>query len=70
MEGEPVIATKLKAIVHNNGLIYWSPSLSLKSACIIDTTFYPFDVQECTIRMEPWTSPVKEVNLIMNEWSG
>ncbi|KAH9514902.1 hypothetical protein Btru_021307 [Bulinus truncatus] len=41
-------------IVHNDGLVKIVTPVYLKTTCSLDLTFYPFDIQECEIRLYPF----------------
>lgn len=44
-----------KATVYYNGAIVWQPPAIYKSSCAIDTEYFPFDEQTCTLKMGSWT---------------
>lgn len=48
-------ATITKAVVRYDGTISWTPPANYKSTCTIDVTFFPFDLQNCTMKFGSWT---------------
>ena len=44
-----------KANVYNNGQIFWSRPGLVKSTCVFDLTYYPFDKQECKLKFGSWS---------------
>ncbi len=44
-----------KATVYYNGAIVWQPPAIYKSSCAIDTEYFPFDEQTCSLKMGSWT---------------
>lgn len=48
-------ATATKAVVKHDGTISWTPPANYKSACTIDVTFFPFDLQNCSMKFGSWT---------------
>ncbi|VDI76886.1 Hypothetical predicted protein [Mytilus galloprovincialis] len=41
-------------IVRSNGNMTWFPAKELQTSCVVDVSKYPFDTQECSIKMEAW----------------
>lgn len=44
-----------KATLQYDGLITWTPPAIYLSLCSIDVEFFPFDKQECTLKIGSWT---------------
>lgn len=44
-----------KAMVSNEGKVFWPPPAKLRSSCKIDITFFPFDDQVCNMKFGSWT---------------
>ncbi|XP_075263521.1 neuronal acetylcholine receptor subunit beta-3-like, partial [Convolutriloba macropyga] len=42
-------------IVGHNGLVYWSVPMILHTKCQADVTYFPFDQQNCKIKLNSWT---------------
>ena len=43
-----------KANVYSNGDIFWSRPGLIKSTCIFDLTYFPFDQQKCKLKFGSW----------------
>jgi Neurotransmitter-gated ion-channel ligand binding domain len=50
-------------VVRHDGVCVWYPNLMSVSYCPIDVQWFPFDVQECSLDYELWSSNTTEVNL-------
>ena len=44
-----------KAMVSNEGNVFWPPPAKLRSSCKIDITYFPFDDQKCKMKFGSWT---------------
>ncbi|XP_060588619.1 acetylcholine receptor subunit gamma-like [Ruditapes philippinarum] len=51
-------------IVENDGTVYWDPFQVMKSTCSVDITYYPYDTQQCTIKLIAWSYLKSDVNLL------
>lgn len=49
--------------VSNAGDVTWMPYKVFDTKCKIDTTFFPFDQQECSIKLVAWNSDASTVNI-------
>lgn len=45
------------------GEMKWSPSITSKTNCPVDSTYFPFDIQKCNITLTPWGYTDSEVNI-------
>ncbi|CAF3914274.1 unnamed protein product [Adineta steineri] len=52
-----------KAMVENNGHVFWPPPAKFRSSCKIDVTYFPFDDQLCKLKFGSWTYDAAQVNL-------
>ena len=43
------------AVVSSDGSLLWIPLARTKSTCVADVTFFPFDEQECILKLGSWT---------------
>ncbi|XP_062861231.1 neuronal acetylcholine receptor subunit alpha-5 isoform X2 [Trichomycterus rosablanca] len=60
-------ATATKAVVKYDGTISWTPPANYKSACTIDVTFFPFDLQNCSMKFGSWTYDGSQVDIILKD---
>ncbi|XP_073785207.1 neuronal acetylcholine receptor subunit alpha-5 isoform X1 [Danio rerio] len=61
-------ATVTKAVVRFDGTISWTPPANYKSACTIDVTFFPFDLQNCSMKFGSWTYDGSQVIPLIGEY--
>jgi len=54
-DGEYVVTTMTKAILHHNGNVKWNPPAIFKSYCEIDVRYFPFDTQTCFMKFGSWS---------------
>ncbi|XP_046457956.1 acetylcholine receptor subunit alpha-L1-like isoform X1 [Daphnia pulex] len=54
-DGEYVVTTMTKAILHYDGHVKWNPPAIFKSYCEIDVEWFPFDTQTCFLKFGPWS---------------
>ncbi|CAF0802063.1 unnamed protein product [Adineta steineri] len=62
-DGTYEVNTITKAHVFWNGTIKWNPPVIYKSYCAIDIEYYPFDVQNCTLKFGTWSHDGNLVDL-------
>ena len=43
------------AVVSYDGTVLWIPQAIYKSSCVIDITYFPFDIQTCKLKFGSWT---------------
>ncbi|XP_051580610.1 neuronal acetylcholine receptor subunit alpha-5-like isoform X3 [Myxocyprinus asiaticus] len=60
-------ATVTKAVVRYDGTISWTPPANYKSACTIDVTFFPFDLQNCSMKFGSWTYDGSHVDILLED---
>uniref|UniRef100_A0A8C2BUR6 Neuronal acetylcholine receptor subunit alpha-5 n=1 Tax=Cyprinus carpio TaxID=7962 RepID=A0A8C2BUR6_CYPCA len=60
-------ATVTKAVVRYDGTISWTPPANYKSACTIDVTFFPFDLQNCSMKFGSWTYDGTQVDILLED---
>lgn len=65
-DGEYVVTTMTKAILHHNGKVVWTPPAIFKSSCEIDVRYFPFDQQTCFMKFGSWTYDGFQVCLFAN----
>ena len=49
----------------SEGLLYWPIGGIMSSVCNVDVTYYPFDIQVCTLKFTPWGYPFTSVQLLI-----
>ena len=54
-DGNFTVKLMTKATIHSDGLVMWKPPAIYKSLCPIDVEFFPFDEQQCTLKIGSWT---------------
>ncbi|CAJ0950094.1 unnamed protein product, partial [Ranitomeya imitator] len=57
-----------KAVVRYDGTISWTPPANYKSSCTIDVTFFPFDLQNCSMKFGSWTYDGSQVDIIIEDF--
>ncbi|KAK7074441.1 Neurotransmitter-gated ion-channel transmembrane region [Halocaridina rubra] len=62
-DGEYIITTMTKAVLHHNGHVHWSPPAIFKTSCEIDVRYFPFDQQECFMKFGSWTYDGFQIDL-------
>ncbi|KAF0312560.1 Acetylcholine receptor subunit alpha-like 2 [Amphibalanus amphitrite] len=62
-DGEYVITTLTKAMIHNDGRVLWDPPAIFKSYCQIDVRYFPFDQQQCFMKFGSWTYDGHQIDL-------
>nr|XP_043886417.1 neuronal acetylcholine receptor subunit alpha-5 isoform X2 [Solea senegalensis] len=60
--------TVTKAVVKFDGTVTWTPPANYKSACTIDVTFFPFDLQNCSMKFGSWTYDGSQVDVILEDF--
>ncbi|CAF1133928.1 unnamed protein product [Adineta ricciae] len=62
-DGTYEVNTITKAHVFWNGTIKWDPPVIYKSYCAIDIQYYPFDIQNCSMKFGTWSHDGNLVDL-------
>ncbi|KAJ1532161.1 hypothetical protein ONE63_000784 [Megalurothrips usitatus] len=62
-DGEYVVTTMTKAVLHHNGKVLWTPPAIFKSSCEIDVRYFPFDQQTCFMKFGSWTYDGFQIDL-------
>ena len=50
-------------VVEHTGDLLWMPQAILNSSCALDTLFFPFDEQECSLKFGSWTYHGGKLNI-------
>ena len=53
----------VNAIIYNDGSVTWWPGKDYITACKVDITHYPFDIQACSVNVSTWYSQDPEILL-------
>ncbi|XP_016065065.1 PREDICTED: neuronal acetylcholine receptor subunit alpha-5 isoform X1 [Miniopterus natalensis] len=56
-----------KTVVRHDGTVTWTPPANYKSSCTIDVTFFPFDLQNCSMKFGSWTYDGSQVDIILED---
>ncbi|XP_063223415.1 acetylcholine receptor subunit alpha-L1 [Bacillus rossius redtenbacheri] len=62
-DGEYVVTTMTKAVLHHTGKVLWTPPAIFKSSCEIDVRYFPFDQQTCFMKFGSWTYDGNQIDL-------
>ena len=57
--------TGFRAVIHDNGNVYWTPGFRWRTTCRVDLTYFPFDTQICYIELSNWIYTSQLVNLTL-----
>ncbi|XP_056653037.1 neuronal acetylcholine receptor subunit alpha-5 [Monodelphis domestica] len=60
--------TSTKTVVRYDGTVAWTPPGNYKSSCTIDVTFFPFDLQNCSMKFGSWTYDGSQVDLVLEDY--
>lgn len=63
-DGDYIVKTMTKAILHHDGKVLWNPPAIFKSSCEIDVEFFPFDTQVCHLKFGSWSFDGFQVDLV------
>ena len=61
-DGDYIVTTMTKAVLHWDGKVVWTPPVIFKSSCEVDVEFFPFDEQACFLKLGSWTHDGYQVN--------
>ena len=65
-DGDYIVTTMTKAVLHQDGKVVWTPPVIFKSSCEIDVEFFPFDEQSCFLKFGSWTFDGYQVSASLN----
>ena len=63
-DGNYEVTLMTKALLYENGYIYWLPPAIYKSSCKIDVRYFPFDQQQCIMKFGSWTYDGDLIDLV------
>ncbi|XP_011446312.1 acetylcholine receptor subunit alpha [Magallana gigas] len=55
--------------IENNGDCEWTVGIVAKTACAVDVSYYPFDIQTCKVTLNPWGFTDNQIYLTSNQES-
>ncbi len=50
--------------IYSNGEISWLPPALYRSTCALDTKWFPFDMQNCSLKFGSWTYETTQLDLV------
>ena len=53
------------AVINNDGMVLWVPPAILKSTCLMDLSYFPFDEQNCRLKFGSRTYDNSKLDLIL-----
>nr|AWX65632.1 nicotinic acetylcholine receptor alpha 2 subunit [Laodelphax striatellus] len=62
-DGEYVVTTMTKAVLHHTGKVLWTPPAIFKSSCETDVRYFPFDQQTCFMKFGSWSYDGDQIDL-------
>ena len=62
-DGDFIVTTMTKAVLHSDGRVVWTPPVIFSSSCEIDVEFFPFDEQACFLKLGSWTHDGYQVSM-------
>lgn len=54
-DGDFAIVHETKVLLEHTGMITWTPPAIFKSYCEITVLYFPFDLQNCSMKLGTWT---------------
>lgn len=63
-DGEYVVTTMTKAVLHYTGKVFWTPPAIFKSSCEIDVRYFPYDQQTCFMKFGSWSYGGDQVGIM------
>ena len=61
---------KTKVVMRSNGQNEWTSPALFKTVCAIDVTFFPFDMQTCSLKFGSWASSSKDIRMCPENMTG
>ncbi len=53
-------------ILRSDGLVFWIPPVTFRTACDLDYSYWPWDVQVCKVVIGSWTKTGEEIDLVVS----
>ncbi|XP_043277948.1 neuronal acetylcholine receptor subunit beta-3-like [Venturia canescens] len=54
-------------LIYSNGTVIWVPPAQFHALCHLDLRFWPFDTQECYLKLGSWTYHGEEIDLRLSK---
>nr|CAB3230767.1 nAChR-A1 nicotinic acetylcholine receptor subunit precursor [Phallusia mammillata] len=67
-DGDFAISQFTKAKVNYTGFVEWKPPAIFKSFCEIQVAQFPFDTQNCTMKIGPWSQGMDLLDMVNSDW--
>nr|NP_001190977.1 nicotinic acetylcholine receptor subunit precursor [Ciona intestinalis]BAJ65312.1 nicotinic acetylcholine receptor subunit [Ciona intestinalis] len=67
-DGDFAISQFTKAKVDYTGMVEWKPPAIFKSFCEIMVAEFPFDTQNCTMKIGPWSQGQDLLDMVNSDW--
>lgn len=61
---------KTKVVMRSNGQNEWASPALFKTVCALDVTFFPFDMQTCSLKFGSWASSSKDIRMCPENMTG
>ncbi|OWA51486.1 Neuronal acetylcholine receptor subunit beta-3 [Hypsibius exemplaris] len=55
---------KSRALLYNNGTVFWPPPTKMRSTCKVNIEYFPFDTQECEMKFGSWVYNGFQVDVV------
>nr|BAJ65316.1 nicotinic acetylcholine receptor subunit [Ciona intestinalis] len=53
------------ATIYYNGTVTWEGPVLFRTSCFIDVSYFPFDRQNCSLKLGPWSHSTDQVDMEM-----
>lgn len=61
---------KTNVVIRSSGHNDWTSPALFKTVCAIDVTYFPFDMQTCSLKFGSWASSSKDITMIPGNTTG
>ena len=61
---------KTNVVLRSSGYSDWTSPALFKTVCAIDVTYFPFDMQSCSLKFGSWASSSKEITMTPGNTTG
>uniref|UniRef100_H2ZA06 Neurotransmitter-gated ion-channel ligand-binding domain-containing protein n=1 Tax=Ciona savignyi TaxID=51511 RepID=H2ZA06_CIOSA len=67
-DGDFAVSQSVKAKVDYKGTVEWKPPAIFKTFCEIMVAQFPFDTQNCTMKIGPWSHGQDLLDMVNSDW--